>query len=219
MIQDLIPSTVQSLVLFENFNEQYLAIMGTTAPRSQCLRLHHVLAELSIQLRMLLVSFMANAGQFFDCCDSSWTWQHLTSLTLTSNLLVTSANTNAVLQKGAEVALRMPNLEIMELWNGRMGLAALFQYRSNPGLITWKGTWKLMLQTHTIQAWEVVAKRHGTRLGVVYEMIDESNIACLGDAIHHLGHSERVLRPVSLHQIRLEETSRVANNQNEHWLN
>lgn len=73
MIYDLIPSTVQSLVLFENLNEPYLAIVTTGTPRSQSFDLQNVLAMLSIQLKTLSVSFMADASQFFNSCDSSWT--------------------------------------------------------------------------------------------------------------------------------------------------
>lgn len=216
MLSDLIPSTVQSLVLFENSNEQYLAIMSTTTSRSQSLDLQNVLAMLSIQLRTLSASLMADAGQFFDSCCSSLTWQNLTSLTLTSNLLSPSTDANAVLQQGAEVALRMPNLGIMEIWNGGTELEAPFQYRPEPDPITWKGTWDFRLLASTIHAWKAVAERRGTGLGVVHEIIDENSVACLGDAIYYLGHLERVLRPVSLQQIRLEGASKVAHNQNDH---
>lgn len=186
--------------------------MKTATRRIQSSSLHDTLARLSVQLDMLSVSFMADASKFFNSCESSWIWPNLTSLTLTSQLLRPSANPETLLQRGADIAMRMPKLKIMEIWNGRAGLAALFQYRSKPGLVTWKGTWDFTLRTATIKAWESVASYHRTKLSVVYEMLDKSKIGCLGDAIYHLDHSERVIRPVSLQQIRLECVYRNAHN-------
>lgn len=151
---------------------------------------------------------MIDAERFFGNCSSFWIWPQLTSLTLTSTLLLppNQAATNNLLQKIAGIAMRMPKLETIQIWNGGKRLAALFQYqlRSRKAKITWRATWDFSLEASVIKAWEAVAECHDTKPLVCYEKIDKRMIGNLGDAIHHLGHAERILRPVSLHQLRLE---------------
>jgi hypothetical protein len=52
---------------------------------------------------------------------------------LTSKLLTPDENSieiGAMLQAAAATAIKMPQLETMEIWNGRKGLAALFTYQA-----------------------------------------------------------------------------------------
>ncbi|CAI0648974.1 unnamed protein product, partial [Colletotrichum noveboracense] len=125
------------------------------------------IAHVSLQLEHLSASFMADASHFFSGCEPSWKWSNLTSLALTSQLLAPDATTTqigAMLRTAAKVALRMPKLRVMEIWNGREGLAALFQYKSmghgQRPVITWRATWDDALQPSVIQAWKAVGIEH-----------------------------------------------------------
>ncbi|KAI1662289.1 hypothetical protein F4813DRAFT_344061 [Daldinia decipiens] len=46
-----------------------------------------VLASKSLDLQHLTISFMIDAEEFFQHCQSTWSWSHLQSLALTSQLL------------------------------------------------------------------------------------------------------------------------------------
>lgn len=57
-----------------------------------------------------------------------------------------------------------------------------------------------------IQAWEAVVVKHGGwKLVAVQEILDKEEIKSHGDALHHLQLSSKVIRPVSLEQIRREQ--------------
>ncbi|KAJ4269944.1 hypothetical protein NW762_001615 [Fusarium torreyae] len=160
---------------------------------------------------------MADAGYFFAARQDSWTWDKLTSLALTSRVLTHDANIsdiNNMLRDAAATALKMPRLDTMELWNGRRGVAMLFRYqRARDGqsaIITIRGTSELALGIATIEAWDVVARRHSHgRVVVQTSLIDPDVIRCHGDAIRQLGVSTEVVRPVSLRQILSEHRARA----------
>lgn len=115
-----------------------------------------------------------------------------------------------MLQAAAAAAIKMPQLEIMEIWNGRKGLAALFKYQvfrdTQQATIIWRGTWNLIMEPSIIQAWETVVHQYdGWRLDLVQERLDEAAIKSHGDAIHYLMLSSQVIRPISLQQIQIEQ--------------
>lgn len=157
-----------------------------------------------------------DASHFFDACESYWEWPRLTSLALTSQLLTPDESPleiDSMLQTAAKVALRMPNLKSMEIWNARERLAMLFRYQvtgeEQPAVMTWRGTWELTLPPSVIEAWEAVALKHcGHGCIVVGELLDADVVRFHGDAIHHLKFLNPVIRPVSLEQIRMEHRVR-----------
>lgn len=115
-----------------------------------------------------------------------------------------------MLQAAALVALKMPQLKTMEIWNGRKGLASLFKFqapeRLQPAAITWRSTWTLTLSEllPVIRRWEAVALQlGGNGIKLEEQKLDEAVIRSHGDAIYHLMLSP-VIRPVSLHQIQME---------------
>lgn len=167
------------------------------------------LARASLNLEALSASFIADASYFFDSYETSWIWTDLVSLTLTCQLLTPTespARINKMLKAAAAAAMKMPKLAAMEIWNGRIGLVALFRYQSNPGFITWRGTWDLTIEPSVVQAWEAVAPRYAWRdITLVKELLDEKSIKSHGDAIYHLKHSQPVVRSVSLQQIQKEQ--------------
>lgn len=132
---------------------------------------------------------------------------------LTSKLLTpeeSPVEIASMLQAAAAAAKKMPQLETMEIWNGRKGLAALFKYQALRNIkqvrIIWRCTWKSTMGQSVIQAWEAVVHQcGGWRLDLVHEQLDEAVIKSHGEAIHYLMLSSQVIRPVSLHQIRIEQ--------------
>lgn len=156
---------------------------------------------------------MVDACDFFNTHDQSpQQWPNLTSLVLTSQLLTpqqSHADIMGMLERAGLAATRMPKLKTMEIWNGREALAALFKYEllkeNRAAIITWKGTWDLILQPSVVEAWGAVTTRGGGfELGVVYEKLNGATIRSHGDAIVELKVSERVVRPISLQQIRTD---------------
>ncbi|KAK1984110.1 hypothetical protein LZ30DRAFT_748132 [Colletotrichum cereale] len=204
------PSTkLCKLTIFENFNESYpKRFFRCPAVRVPEPAVSWKLARTSLHLTTLSASFMADAEYFFAARQNSWTWDKLTSLALTSRVLADDADTfdvNNMLRDAAAAALKMPKLDIMELWNGRRGVAMLFRYqRARDGqsaIITVRGKSELALGIAATQAWDLVAHRHQHgRVIARTSLIDPGAIRCLGDVVRHLGLSVEVARPVSLQQ-------------------
>ncbi len=170
-------------------------------------------ANASLQLEHLSASFLVDASYFFLALKPAWEWPNLTSLALTSRLLAPDESpieTDDMLTAAAAAAVRMPCLEILEMWNAQKGLAMLFRYQSVRGersaVITCRGTWEFALRLPVTQAWEAVTlKRCGCRPAIVTEVLDiGADVKSHGDAIHRLKLSTEVIRPVSLQQIRME---------------
>ncbi|KAF3806904.1 hypothetical protein GCG54_00007155 [Colletotrichum gloeosporioides] len=202
---------LRRLVIFESFTQKYPEILdpqlGVQPSQMPTPKAGKAIAR---------ASFMVDASHFFSSCEPSWKWSNLTSLALTSRLLAPDATTTqigAMLRKAAKMAMRMPKLRVMEIWDGREGLAALFQYKSmghgQRPVITWRATWDYALESSVIQAWKAVGmehqgEHHWNDCVVVKEFLNVDDVRCHGDAIHHLKLSSSVIRPVSLHQIRTE---------------
>ncbi|KAI1119204.1 hypothetical protein F5Y14DRAFT_125445 [Nemania sp. NC0429] len=214
---------LKRLVVFENFNQQYPAIVqrfqfGEDSIkcdnfRKPSLAVSRMVALASRELEHLAASFIVDASHFFGI-PLCWEWPNLTSLVITSKLLRPDGNSveiGSMLQAAAATAMKMPQLKTMEIWNGRKGLAALFKYHAfrniRQATLTWRATWELTMEPSTIQAWKAVANQHGGRwrLDLVRERLDEAAIKSHGDAIHYLMLTNQVIRPVSLQQIRIEQ--------------
>jgi hypothetical protein len=203
------------LTIFENSNQQYpLYFLGETWPaHAPTIHLSHKLARVNLGVEFLSASFMVDAAEFF---SEFSTWPNLSHLTLTSQLLApTTCPTKIMdlLQAAASAACYMPKLKIMEIWYGREGLAALFKYEFVPGysrqsVVTWRATWGMSIEPRVIEAWESVIRSRGGYPGgidVAYEAVNE-HITSHVDAIVSLKLSETVLRPISLQQIRREQS-------------
>ncbi|KAI1471840.1 uncharacterized protein F4812DRAFT_449719 [Daldinia caldariorum] len=190
LFESLTSNKLQKLIIFENFNQGYSSVMQCKPIRKPNSQISQTIAIASLRLEYLSASFMADASHFFHACQPSWEWPNLTSLALTSQLLTPDGSPSEVanmLQAAAAAAMKMPRLEIMEIWNGREGLAMLFRYQSPRGrasVITWRGTLEIVLPPPAIRAWQ----------------------SCHGDSIHHLKLSNQVIRPVSLRQLRMEQS-------------
>lgn len=173
----------------------------------------HALVKASLVLEHLAASFVSDASHFFDACPKRKIWPRLKSLALTSNVLEPrqqSVYINDLLEKVARVALKMPQLKSMELWNGSPGFAGVFQYQTSQSdrtaKITWRGTWDLPLEPRVLRAWQAVAsERVHYKLRVVTEISDANVVVqSLSDAIRYLKLLNTVVHPVSLWQMQKE---------------
>ncbi|EHK40691.1 uncharacterized protein TrAtP1_004022 [Trichoderma atroviride] len=217
-LESLALTDLKNLTIFENFNEKYAETFSIMDSRFKSIRtpstaLSRILSKVSLNFESLSGSFMVDACEFFNAHgQSSQEWPNLTLLVLTSQLLTPQqSHTDIIdmLQRAGCAATRMPKLETMEIWNGRKKLAAHFKYElmkeDRSAIITWKGTWGLTLQPSVVEIWEAVTtRRGGFRLDIVYETLDSDTIRSHGDAIIGLEVSERVVRPISLQQIRID---------------
>ncbi|PON22439.1 hypothetical protein TGAM01_v208720 [Trichoderma gamsii] len=212
-------SPLKKLTVFENFNQRYPIYFERC---SDSRNLNYYVARAiarCLELEQLSASFIIDAKHFFQARGRDWEWLSLTTLVLTSGLLQPLGDHSTIqhlLFQAARAALRMPKLELMEIWNGLEGVAAVFRYQTprykanregkpRPTVMTWRGTWKFKLLVTLIQSWEhVTNKLHGDELVVKTESLSGRLIASHADAIHHLGIAELAIRPVSQRQIRAE---------------
>ncbi|CAH0037895.1 unnamed protein product [Clonostachys solani] len=205
-----LPSTLKNLVLFENFNQHHLAVLGDFPfVRAPSLGLSQTIAKASLNLECLSASYLVDASFFFDTCKSSVSWPNLRSIALTSQLLRPNTNKktiNALLQKVATAVSGMPKLETLEIWNGEKGVAALLRYQPTRATLTWRATWELDISRSVIQAFENIGPTHCVgRCDIVKELLDVGLVDSHGDAINVLKHVCPILRPISLQQILTEE--------------
>ncbi|KAK4191903.1 hypothetical protein QBC35DRAFT_448095 [Podospora australis] len=178
-------------------------------------------------LEHLSIAFIFDAGDFFDSLlrlpewlnngtpflqDDSVlqfpTWPHLQSLTLTSSTLTQTTlpeKISKLLRSASSVALKIPKLQSMVLWFGKVGEACAVTFRRNKAArkasLTWRGTWHFTFTEDVIESWLKVTFDRDLGypyLTVKHERIRGVDVRCLGDAIYHLRLPERVIHPVSL---------------------
>lgn len=162
---------------------------------------------------------MIDAGSFRAAChdNPSWKWPRLKTLVLTTQVFLPGNDaiypTAMILSRAAAAAAarQMPRLEILHIWSGREGLAASFRYQASPPSITWRGTWTHTLRDAVIYLWKEVAyvRNPEAQLAVYYEAPDNRlAMKSHADAVHYLNLPALVISPVSLQQIRLEDSVR-----------
>ncbi|KAL6700380.1 hypothetical protein J3F84DRAFT_402522 [Trichoderma pleuroticola] len=219
LFESLTSRQLRKLVLFENFNAQYLAEFVDCDPvRISTSEVSRAVAKASLALEHLSASFMVDASYFFQACEPSWTWPNLTWLAMTSRLIgpdESPVDVDDMLMAASAAAIKMPNLQVMEIWNGQKGLAMLFRYQrakgGQPAVITRRGTREIDLGPAVMRAWEDVAREHRcSGCVVITGLMDVGLVESHGDAIHHLKLSNPVIRPISLQQIRTEHRIRTA---------
>uniref|UniRef100_A0A0B7KDK2 DUF6546 domain-containing protein n=1 Tax=Bionectria ochroleuca TaxID=29856 RepID=A0A0B7KDK2_BIOOC len=207
---------VKRLVLFENFNQEYPAsIYYAEALRIPSSAVGRAIGLASLKLDILSASFILDATDFFTITTGHTNWPCLSSLSLTSNLLMPDASTtelSSMLELAASAVKRMPKLRVMEIWNGRKGIAAVFRYRRDHG-INWRATWDMDFESNVKKSWKSVwqMRRPSSEWTITKEVIGcGKDIQSHGDAIIELQLITEVLRPISLQQIQIEHKMRAA---------
>ncbi|GAB1317024.1 Oxoglutarate iron-dependent oxygenase protein [Madurella fahalii] len=223
LVQNHLPQSLKRVSVFEDFSESLARIFptGQLMPWQPQVEFSRVVdpriaaafAARSVELQQLSVAYMVNAEDFFGhaACNSSWTWHHLTSLALTSQLLRDTTQSRKgiddLLYVAGITARRMPKLQAFVLWNGMKGEACAFIYHRDGGRasITWRGTWDMQLSPRVVKAWQYVATEHHLcgALQIGKQRV-HSVIESHGDAIHCLGLPCPIVAPASLWQIRRE---------------
>ncbi|KAK2478910.1 hypothetical protein H9L39_08284 [Fusarium oxysporum f. sp. albedinis] len=210
-----LPESVKKVTIFEDFNENFLELFALgrgllSELNPERVRLPYpilgaVFAARSQQLEHLSVSFMIDARHFFDASQPNWRWPQLQTLSLTSRAIAKADDhqTNKLFQTAAQVALNMPKLQTLTMWQGERREACAFTYRRKHGSIHWQGTRDLKLESQTIEAWEKVTVKYAERVLTVDKSLFMEDITSHGDAVHYLG-LHHVVDRVSLQQIRAE---------------
>ncbi|PVH98549.1 hypothetical protein DM02DRAFT_682060 [Periconia macrospinosa] len=220
LIYDSVPKHVKRVSIFKDFNSQLAVALNNATPRldrkieatsALDLVLARAFAAKSHHLEHLSISYMIDAQQFFTSCQKlPCTWNLLQSLILTSSTLSRKAphqNVYTLLRNASLIALKMPRLKTMVLWNSGPGEACVVIYQrhtaSAMATLTWRSTWDLELSDDVVESWKRVVP------GLCYlrlekEAIRDVDIRSHGDAIHHLRLPDGVVDPTSLCQIRQE---------------
>ncbi|KAF4448086.1 Oxoglutarate iron-dependent oxygenase protein [Fusarium austroafricanum] len=217
------PSSLRSLIIFEEINEDIVSLKDRIWTQTQSIkrmyaedprRLQSVqLAGNSRRLEQMSVSFVAGAQFFFSACQSNWKWDRLESLILTSKLFHATADPNEIsslLQRVAQIVPQMPKLQTLVLWNSGRYHASAFTY-SKKGLtatISWCSTWGFEFDAETMQAWEQVVGEGN--LWIESARLESGKVLSHGHAIRLLELPSQVIDPVSRWQIEKEyEVNRI----------
>ncbi|KAF5581989.1 f-box domain-containing protein [Fusarium pseudocircinatum] len=165
------------------------------------------IAEASLSLENLSLSFIVGALDFFGQCQENWLWADLRSLTLTSRLLNCNGDSveiHGLLQTAAQMAKRMPKLERLIIWNGGANEACAFTYRKQQHIasVTWQAKAGAKLNPEVYSTWE------NLHSGCFFEIEEKDtwhSITSQAAAIMCLG-LEHVVGHVSLRQMQLENS-------------
>jgi len=219
LILTSLPKTLQTLTIFEDFNEDYNIVhcfhyitrewpFPPELVKTPNPSIGAALAYRSVGLERLFASYMVDANDFLKACKPNWMWDKLTALTLTSNLLPLCNPQpfaiNQMLVNAGTAALRMPQLRKMVIWNGMKRNACAFRYQvtANSTTLGWCGTWDLELDVDVLNVWREATLRHTRHeLSVLTSRsLDKQDIGSHAAAIRELNLNE-VIHPVSLEQI------------------
>jgi hypothetical protein len=220
LFQCSVPKHVKRISIFKDFNNQLALALNNATPHlgrdiettsAVDLALAKAFAAKSRHLEHLSISYMIDAQQFFPSCQQlPCTWNILQSLTLTSSTLartVPPQHIYTLLQNASAIALKMPKLKTMVLWNSESGQACAVIYQkytaSARATLTWRGTWNLELNDDVVESWKKVAPG-SCYLRLEKEALRDVDIRSHGDAIHHLRLPDGVVDSASLCQIRHE---------------
>ncbi len=218
LFQHSVPKHVKRVSIFKDFNNQLTLALNNPPPLSSRdieatsavnLELAKAFAAQSHRLERLSISYMIDAQQFFTSCQQlPCTWDLLQLLTLTSSTLAKTAphqNIYTLLRNASSIALKMPQLKTMVLWNSEPGQACAVIYQrhaaSAMATLTWRSTWDLELSDDVVESWKKVGPSY---LRLEKEALRDVDIRSHGDAIHYLRLPDGVVDPESLSQIRYE---------------
>jgi hypothetical protein len=220
LVRRSVPKHVKRVSFFKDFNNQLALTLNNATPHlgrdikttsAVDLKLAKAFAAKSHHLEHLSISYMIDAQQFITSCQQlPCTWNLLQSLTLTSSTLARTAphqNIYTLLRNASSIALEMPQLKTMVLWNSEPGQACAVIYQrhivSAMATLTWRGTWDLELSDGVVESWKKVAPSP-CYLRLEKEALCDVDIRSHGDTIYHLRLPDGVVDSASLCQIRHE---------------
>ncbi|RSL47895.1 hypothetical protein CEP53_009756 [Fusarium sp. AF-6] len=170
------------------------------------IRLSKYLRNYGKQVENMSISFLIDAEEFFLpfwTTQSGWTtsWENLKTLSLTCQAFrsYSTHRINGVLCAAANAAMKMPKLQLLELWDGVEGKASVFRYRlvdTTVVEVTWASTHILDVDPEVIDAWTSVAmaqERPDIRVSTF--KIDPDKIHSAGAVLRYLRLREQILHP------------------------
>ena len=203
--------SLRRVSIFENFNR---ALYGGRQRECYTL-LGKDLARSSRNFEELHASLNVDAKDFFHAFwpgqnpkeKKGVEWKNLKYLALTSHSL-NPWDYDQLVQAAAAAAQRMPQLEIMELWNGVKGYSCIFRYerRVDQPRIQLLSTWGGQLGAQARACWGVVARGHSSRHELQAEpfCLNASLITSHVSVLHYLVLKRRLLNETSLQQMQME---------------
>lgn len=215
-----VPSQLETFCCFEDFSAKMHGPEEVKELRRSEIKVLHWVAISAPNLKNLAVSFVSDAK---DCLElRSRTHPNLESIALTSQhwLEPTQKNTKKLLYLAARAALKMPSLQIMEIWTCGNGHAAIFRYEatgtahSSAARLTWRCSWvpdpekpeKLINWDGVVTAWEHVAATNAMReLRFSEEPLPHGShrYETYGAIMHQLKLRNFILDPISVMQVRM----------------
>ncbi|KAH8711816.1 hypothetical protein GQ44DRAFT_661502 [Phaeosphaeriaceae sp. PMI808] len=221
LLDACVPKYVKRVSIFLDFNNQLTLALNNHRPYLNphikiapaeimlaiSLWLAAAFAAKSHHLERLSISYIIDAQQFFTSCQQlPCTWNVLQSLTLTSSTLARTAsyqNVYTLLRNASSIALKMPQLKTMALWNSEPGqaCAVIYQRYTTMATLTWRSTWDLELSDDVVESWKKVSPCY---LRLEKEVLRDVDIVSHGDAIYYLRLPDGVVDSESLCQIRHE---------------
>ncbi|KAL7796866.1 ABC transporter transmembrane region 2 domain-containing protein [Trichoderma ceciliae] len=172
LVKGSLPAGLKQVIFLEDYEDAaavFPELSGSaeeTSTRNPNPYVSVALANRSLSFENLSASFLVEASDFFRAYKPEWIWRDLRSLTLTSQYLDSKRDSheiNDMLQAAGDAALAMPMLKTLEIWNGGVGHAAIFEYHGERGeaAIAWTSTWDLTFNPHVIDVWRRVGfKNH-----------------------------------------------------------
>ncbi|RSL71979.1 hypothetical protein CEP54_001156 [Fusarium duplospermum] len=176
------------------------------------IRLAKYLRNYGKQLENMSISFLIDAKEFFQpfwTAQSGWTtsWENLKTLSLTCRAFksFSTHRISGVLCAAANAAMKMPKLQLLELWDGVEDRASVFRYRvvdTTVVEVTWLSTHILEINQKVIDAWTSVALAQGRPdIRVSTHKLDPDKIRSAGSVLQYLHLRDQILHPVSRYRI------------------
>ncbi|KAB5513336.1 hypothetical protein GE09DRAFT_1295152 [Coniochaeta sp. 2T2.1] len=181
----VLPAGLTTLQLFEDFEIQLHGRYDVERPRDSRIQLLPNLARSTPRLQELSVGFLTEAIDVFGHRNfylnptgipdfATYRFTHLENVILTSQEHLRADQShdkiNCLLRAAAAVALKMPRLKVMELWNCADGYASVFRYDSRrvswdrACTVTWRSNWDyysdLVIGPDVMEAFARVARAH-----------------------------------------------------------
>ncbi|KAM0563174.1 hypothetical protein ACHAPJ_000890 [Fusarium lateritium] len=199
-----LPPSIKTLTLY---GETSYVFNFWSADKVNTAALANALQQYGKHLENLSVSHLIDAKDFFGMHPDNMTesfpeWKHLKTLSLTSEILTTNTeqDINNLLRAAARAVQKMPNLQLLELWNGKEKQACVFRYRvaASVSEITWLGTHVDTLDRQVIEAWNETSMACGrSDLRASASRLNSEEIVSAGTVLRYLDLRNQIMHPVS----------------------
>lgn len=206
-----LPPSVKTLSLYGDTSP----IFHNWGPRdASVVSLAKCLRQYSKNLEHLSVSHLIDAKEFLrpfwpadsdEATRSLPDWENLKTLSLTSDVFNTGTKKeiNNLLCAAARAAKKMPNLQLLELWNGKEKRACVFRYRveDTVGEITLRGTHIKTLDNEVVMAWgDTSVHIHRPDVRESFVPIEKEDINSTRQVLGYLSNRGKIMHPVSAYR-------------------